>query len=227
MEKHSRKQCVAIIEYCMMTEIGLRHLLTHSRHRNFTFHFFRSIGEFKLALGQTPFDVVICCLPGTREIRIECLLTMEDMVRHHARMVRIVLANDNVEAELIRHLSPTYLHGVLSKSSPLAELQQSILDLLREAALGQVCADVSVSHHEGHFLSPTENMILRYMTYGYSLMEIAQRLDRNIKTIRAHKFNAMTKLGVNSDVDLLSAADLLVSLPDRNIAYGQAPLHSA
>jgi DNA-binding NarL/FixJ family response regulator len=31
------------------------------------------------------------------------------------------------------------------------------------------------------------------MTYGYSLPEIATQLDRNIKTIRAHKFNAMTK----------------------------------
>lgn len=227
MEKHSRKQCVAIIEHCMMTEMGLRHLLTHSHHGNFTFHFYRSIGEFKLALRQTPFDMVICCLPGTREPRIECLFMMEDVARHHAGMVRIILANDSVEAELIKHLSPTYLHGVLSKSSPLAELQQSILELLQEAALGHVSADASLSHQESRFLSPTENMILRYMTYGYSLMEIAHRLDRNIKTIRAHKFNAMTKLGVNSDVDLLSAADLLVSLPDRNIANRQTLLRSA
>ena len=50
MEKHSRKQCVAIIEHCMMAEMGLRHLLTHSHYRNFTFHFYRSIREFKLAL---------------------------------------------------------------------------------------------------------------------------------------------------------------------------------
>ncbi len=53
------------------------------------------------------------------------------------------------------------------------------------------------------------------MTCGYSLTDIAARLERNIKTIRAHKFNAMAKLGVNSDIGLLSAADLLMSLPDR------------
>lgn len=227
MEKHSRKQCIAIIEHCMMTEVGLRHLLMHAHSRNSTFHFYRTIREFKLALRQTSFDVLICCLPGTREPRIECLFTMEEIAHHDAGIVRIILANDSVEADLIKHLSPTYLHGVLSKSSPLAELQQSLLDLLREAALGHECADASLLHHESRCLSPTENMILRYMTYGYSLMEIAQRLDRNIKTIRAHKFNAMTKLGVNSDVGLLSAADLLVSLPDRNTAYGQRPRCSA
>ena len=101
-----------------------------------------------------------------------------------------------------------------------------MLNLLREAALGHKCEEISSIQSECHFLSPTENMILRYMTYGYSLMEISERLGRNIKTIRAHKFNAMTKLGVNSDVGLLSAADLLVSLPDRNTAYTQ-PLRSA
>ncbi|WP_420270889.1 LuxR C-terminal-related transcriptional regulator, partial [Klebsiella quasipneumoniae] len=62
-------------------------------------------------------------------------------------------------------------------------------------------------------LSPTEHAILRYMSWGYSLSEIAVQLNRNIKTIRAHKFNAMTKLGVRSDIGLLNAADILLHLP--------------
>lgn len=65
-------------------------------------------------------------------------------------------------------------------------------------------------------LSPTEHTILRYMSYGYSLPEIATQLERNIKTIRAHKFNAMTKLGVSSDMGLLSAADILMRLSANN-----------
>lgn len=227
MEKHSGKQCVAIIEDCMMAEVGLRHLLTSSRNKDFTIQFFRSMSEFKTALCQAPFDVLICCLSGTREPRIECLLAMGEIARCHQQMVRIILANDNVEAALIRHLSPTYLHGVLSKSSALVELKQNVLELLQETSLGHECAAASSVLRENSFLSPTENMILRYMTYGYSLMEIAQRLGRNIKTIRAHKFNAMTKLGVNSDADLLSAADLLVSLPDRYIARSRALLRTA
>jgi DNA-binding CsgD family transcriptional regulator len=64
-------------------------------------------------------------------------------------------------------------------------------------------------------LSPTERAILRYMSCGYSIPEIAAQLERNIKTIRAHKFNAMVKLGVNSDVGLLDAADIITHLPAR------------
>ena len=226
MEKHGGKQCVAVIENCIMTAVGLRHLFMHAQDEHRSFQYFRSITEFKLASRQNLFNAVIFCLSGTREFRIECLFSMGKIARDYPEMVRIILANDETEMALIKHLSPTYIHGVLSKSSMLEDLQQNMLDLLREAALGHQCAEVSSKQRTCHFLSPTENMILRYMTYGYSLMEISQRLGRNIKTIRAHKFNAMTKLGVNSDVGLLSAADLLVSLPDRNTAFTQS-LYSA
>lgn len=70
--------------------------------------------------------------------------------------------------------------------------------------------------NQNRMLSPTERAILRYMSSGYSIPEIATQLERNIKTIRAHKFNAMVKLGVNSDVGLLDAADILAHLPARD-----------
>ncbi|HCL9148468.1 TPA: bgl operon transcriptional regulator BglJ, partial [Escherichia coli] len=40
----------------------------------------------------------------------------------------------------------------------------------------------------------------------------AEQLKRNIKTIRAHKFNVMSKLGVSSDAGLLEAADILLCM---------------
>jgi DNA-binding NarL/FixJ family response regulator len=51
------------------------------------------------------------------------------------------------------------------------------------------------------------------MGRGYSIPEIAAQLERNLKTIRAHKFNVMSKLGVKSDVWLICAADVLDYLP--------------
>lgn len=226
MEKHGGKQCVAVIENCIMTAVGLRHLFMNAQDEHRSFQYFRNIAEFTQALRQTSYDAVMFCLSGTRDSRIECLYALGKIARDFPDMVRVILANDRTEMALIKHLSPTYIHGVLSKACTLLELQQEMLNLLSEAALGNKCEETSSIRSECHFLSPTENMILRYMTYGYSLMEISQRLGRNIKTIRAHKFNAMTKLGVSSDVGLLSAADLLVSLPDRNTAFTQ-PLRSA
>lgn len=54
--------------------------------------------------------------------------------------------------------------------------------------------------------------ILRFMSRGYSMTQIAEQLKRNIKTIRAHKFNVMSKLGVSSDAGLLEAADILLCM---------------
>ena len=218
MEKRAGKQCIAIIEPCIMTAVGLRHLLMSSHRQHIIFHFFRTITEFKQAAEQNRFDAVMCCLSGTRELRIEGLQAMGDIAQNYPAMKRLILADDNEEASLIQLLSPTYMHGILSKSDTLSELQQRILAVLMEKEESSDDIELHFSIRRNHVLSPTENLILRYMTYGYSFMDISQQLGRNIKTIRAHKFNAMSKLGVNSDIELLSAADLLVSLHDINTA---------
>ena len=218
MEKRAGKQCIAIIEPCIMTAVGLRHLLMSSHRQHIIFHFFRTITEFKQAAEQNRFDAVMCCLSGTRELRIEGLQTMGDIAQNYPAMKRLILADDKEEASLIQLLSPTYMHGILSKSDTLVELQQRVLEILMEKEASSDDIELHFPMRRNRFLSPTENLILRYMTYGYSLMDISQQLGRNIKTIRAHKFNAMSKLGVNSDIELLSAADLLVSLHDINTA---------
>jgi DNA-binding CsgD family transcriptional regulator len=104
---------------------------------------------------------------------------------------------------------------VVSKSVTLEHLQKELMVLLSETLR---INDNMLNHwyrSQNRMLSPTERAILRYMSCGYSIPEIAAQLERNIKTIRAHKFNAMVKLGVNSDVGLLDAADIITHLPAR------------
>ncbi|KAA1049802.1 DNA-binding transcriptional activator BglJ [Pseudocitrobacter sp. 73] len=198
-----------------MAEVGLRHLLAASSRSPYVFHFFRSADALRESMLNDDYFAVICCLSGTRELRLESLLIQDEIANSRSDIIRIILAGDQPEVELIKQLSPTLLNGVVSKSEPLSRLKNTILELLRSGGTQQPAQDESdiTVHHR--FLSPTERAILRYMTCGYSLTDIAERLERNIKTIRAHKFNAMAKLGVNSDIGLLSAADLLMSLPDR------------
>lgn len=215
MEKHHGKQHVAIVEPCVMAEVGLRHLLAASSRSPYVFHFFRSTDALRESMLSGDYFAVICCLSGTRELRLESLLIQDEIANSRSGIIRIILAGDRQEVELIKQLSPTLLNGVVSKAESLSRLKNTIFELLRSGGTqhpAQDESDITVHHR---FLSPTERAILRYMTCGYSLTDIATRLERNIKTIRAHKFNAMAKLGVNSDIGLLSAADLLMSLPDR------------
>lgn len=187
---------------------------------------FSRFASFKAALSDISFYAVIYSLSDEREERRNCLACLRDLTFTHSDVQRIVLASDEMEARLVSHLSPSRLHGIISKSVPLKQLMEGLKTLLSET---HQVNDNMYNHWcvSNRMLSPTERAILRYMSSGFSIPEIAAQLERNIKTIRAHKFNAMVKLGVNSDVGLLDAADIWrISLPGKFVVPLSPFLHS-
>ena len=57
-------------------------------------------------------------------------------------------------------------------------------------------------------LSQREEEVLRLIAAGYANKEIAARLDLSVKTIEAHRANAMSKLGMKSRIDVVRYATL-------------------
>jgi len=216
MEKDLTTRYVAVVEKCAMTEVALRHILTRESGKNYSVRFFKDTQALKRELKSKDFTAIIFSLSGNRRSRLESLLFLHEIARYCPEMQRIVLATDEAEMRLISHLTPSRLHGIFNKSACRIQLQERLLQLLDHS---HQVNESAVNQKQGlcnQILSPTEHTILRYMSYGYSLPEIATQLERNIKTIRAHKFNAMTKLGVSSDMGLLSAADILMRLSANN-----------
>lgn len=216
MEKDLTTRYVAVVEKCAMTEVALRHILTRESGKNYSVRFFKDTQALKRELKSKDFTAIIFSLSGNRRSRLESLLFLHEIARYCPEMQRIVLATDEAEMRLISHLTPSRLHGIFNKSACRIQLQERLLQLLDHSHQAN---EGVVNQKQGlcnQILSPTEHTILRYMSYGYSLPEIATQLERNIKTIRAHKFNAMTKLGVSSDMGLLSAADILMRLSANN-----------
>lgn len=215
MEKNITSRCVAIVEKCAMTEMALRYILNNNSSKKYSIHFYKNTQALKLEFASKNFIAVIFSLSGSRRTRLESLLFLHEIAQTRPEIQRVVLADNSAEMRLISHLTPSSPQTILNKSACLSRLQERLIHLIEQAPLDEE-GILNRSHSYsscGQILSPTEHTILRYMTYGYSLPEIATQLDRNIKTIRAHKFNAMTKLGVNSDIGLLSAADILLCLP--------------
>ena len=56
--------------------------------------------------------------------------------------------------------------------------------------------------------SDREEEVLRFIAWGHSNKEIAARLDISVKTVEAHKANAMRKLGMRSRIDIVRFAIL-------------------
>lgn len=216
MDKTGSTRHIAVIENCAMSAVGLEHLFALPTLSHYQLHMFSEFDSFKKALPHVSFFSLIYSLSDAREERRNCLASLRELAFTHNHIQRIILAADEMEARLISHLSPSRLHGVVSKSVSLDRLQEELLVLLSETLH---INDNMLNHwykSQNRMLSPTERAILRYMSCGFSIPEIAAQLERNIKTIRAHKFNAMVKLGVNSDVGLLDAADILTHLPARD-----------
>ena len=63
-------------------------------------------------------------------------------------------------------------------------------------------------------LTDRETEVLRLVAWGYSNKEIAARLEISVKTVEAHKANAMSKLDIKSRIDIVRYAILQDSLQD-------------
>ena len=57
-------------------------------------------------------------------------------------------------------------------------------------------------------VSERESEVLRLIASGYSNKEIAARLSLSVKTVEAHKANAMRKLGLTGRIDIVKYAAL-------------------
>ena len=63
-------------------------------------------------------------------------------------------------------------------------------------------------------LSDREEDVLRHTALGYANKEIAERLSISVKTVEAHKANAMSKVGMTNRIDIVRYAFLRGWLED-------------
>ncbi|HEV3062714.1 MAG TPA: response regulator transcription factor [Vicinamibacterales bacterium] len=137
------------------------------------------------------------------------------------------LRSDVAVVTLTRHSDDAYLQellragvsGYVLKQSAPAELLQAI----RAAAAGGQYLDSSLTARvtagflaregkrigrSGGAVSERESEVLRLIASGYSNKEIGARLTLSVKTVEAHKANAMRKLGLTGRIDIVKYAVL-------------------
>jgi two-component system, NarL family, response regulator NreC len=128
---------------------------------------------------------------------------------------------------LTRHSDDAYLQELLRAGVSGYVLKQSapteLLQAIRAAAGGGQYLDSSLTSRVtagflgregkgvakvGAALSEREAEVLRLIASGYSNKEIAGRLSLSVKTVEAHKANAMRKLGLTGRIDIVKYAVL-------------------
>lgn len=128
---------------------------------------------------------------------------------------------------LTRHDDDTYLEELLRAGASGYVLKQSapmeFLQAIRAVAAGGVYLDPSMTprvadgllagttemSREAHgAISDRETEVLRLIAVGHSNKEVAAQLKVSVKTVEAHKANAMRKLGLAGRVDIVRYAIL-------------------
>ena len=128
---------------------------------------------------------------------------------------------------LTRHTDKAYMQQLLQAGAAGYVLKLSdpavLLQAVRAVAAGGNYLDPAITGKalSGYFgrkaggesvaevnLSDRESEVLRLIALGYSNKEIAARLDLSVKTVEAHKANAMRKLDMHSRIDIVRYAML-------------------
>jgi DNA-binding NarL/FixJ family response regulator len=135
---------------------------------------------------------------------------------------------------LTRHADPVYLQELLQAGASGYVLKQSkseeLIRAILAVAAGRAYLDPAITERavtqlreSGHVtrrVSPQANLttreteVLRLIALGYVNKEVAARLNLSIKTVEAHKSNAMNKMGMKSRVDIVRYAMLQDWLKD-------------
>ena len=127
---------------------------------------------------------------------------------------------------LTRHSDDAYVQELLRAGVSGYVLKQSapteLLQAIRAAAAGGQHLDSTLTprvtarvlgradklKRPNATLSERESEVLRLIASGYSNKEIASQLSLSVKTVEAHKANAMRKLGLGGRIDIVKYAVL-------------------
>jgi len=151
--------------------------------------------------------IVDLSMPGTDG------LTVIRKLRHMRRQTKIIVWSRFKDSEYVREAFAAGAVAYVLKQSSFAELRRAIDAAVSgqrhvDAALAQESerqaaatdGELTVSHREGD--------VLRRSALGHGNREIAESLEIAVKTVEAHKTNAMRKLGFTGRRHLIRYAAL-------------------
>lgn len=176
----------------------------------------RKIAE---ALMYQSFDVLITDLYSYSENLNECRDTILRLCRLFPDLTVIVYTSCQ-SGEEMRSLLCEPNVSLVARDDPLTKVADCFRQVLsgRRFLSHKICTYLakpksSVDSTARH-LTLSENEVLKYLFNGMSLGEIAALKKLSIKTISAHKCNAMRKLEVKNDAGLFMLKNDILSVMD-------------
>lgn len=134
-----------------------------------------------------------------------------EQVRQAAPKLPILVLSMHDEPATVRRTLQAGAQGYITKESSLDILQIAVTRIVAgdryiEPAIAESLAFENVARsadNAHHSLSEREWQVLKLITEGHSLAQVAETLHISPKTITTHKTHLMEKLGVANNADLI------------------------
>ena len=82
----------------------------------------------------------------------------------------------------------------------------AVSNVLASQLLGNKTITTAKSEQNDYGLTKRELEILGLIINGKKNQQIAETLDKSVRTIETHRFNIMKKMGVNNAIDMVNKA---------------------
>ena len=163
-------------------------------------------------LAERPTDIVITDFSlGSDDSTIDGFTKLRAL-RSRFPGTKIVLLTSQKNTAILRKVCEYGVTALVSKSDPIDE---SIIACHHVISQTECYFSTSFSHlkvmfarrpRRGNILTARELEVIRLFAAGYSLAEIAHRQNRTISTVSTQKYNAMRRLGLSSNIELIRYA---------------------
>ncbi len=165
------------------------------------------------ALTHAPCDVLVTDLAMPGGLHGDGL-PLIGYVRRHFPTLPVVVLTMLENPALIHRLSEMGVTAVVSKSDDLAHIGLAVRHVVRGLSYAgpsvrgahEALGKGGAAKRAGELLSQRELEVVRLYVSGMTLKEVAQRLNRSIKTVSTHKIAALRKLGLERDSELFQYA---------------------
>jgi DNA-binding NarL/FixJ family response regulator len=131
---------------------------------------------------------------------------------------RVLILTRHTDSSYVQQLLRSGASGYILKQSASEELVRAIrrvaagqtyLDpAITEQVVGSIAGERGGTSSLRKLLSKREEDVLRFVALGFLSKEIAAQLSISVKTVETHKANGMSKMGMNSRIDIVRFAVL-------------------
>lgn len=138
-------------------------------------------------------------------------LALFDVIRQHYPKLGVVVTTTTENAVLTRALIDLGIRCIISKSDMTGHLIKAIHSafvggIYLSPAMHKILYSNETLDRNVRALSAREVEVVRLYASGLSVKQIAGKRSRSVKTISTQKTNAMAKLGIKCDADLVRYA---------------------